>query len=101
MCNYISDLSLLSAYRICLLGPKLDLFQDEQRDNLGRNHLIKFFAQFSFGNVFLSYHTWTQFSCSSSCQTKAYGFFRKKIADAITHSFFLCESIYSVVKKFL
>ena len=37
---------------------------------------------------FLSYHTWTQFSCSASCQTEACGFFNKQIAEAISYIFF-------------
>ena len=49
---------------------------------------------------FLTYHTWTLFSSSASCQTKAFGFFSKEIAEAITRIFFTVEVFMQLLRNF-
>ena len=49
---------------------------------------------------FLSYHTWTQFSCSDSCQTNESGFFSNQIAEAITHIFFAVKAFTQALRNF-
>ena len=49
---------------------------------------------------FLGYHIWTQFFCSASCQTEAFGFFCKQIAEGITRKFFAVKAFTQLLMNF-
>ena len=49
---------------------------------------------------FLSYHTWTQFSCSASPLTDVSGFFSKPITQAITCIFFAIKAFMQELRNF-
>ena len=58
------------------------------------------FCTFFLHQCFLSYHTWSQFSCLAFCQKDASRLFSKQIAEAIPRIFFAVKPFTQVLRYF-